>query len=53
MVGDILIAVTGQPVLHHDELFTRLDGNVAGQSTPIEILRGGQPQILNVQVGER
>ena len=53
IVGDILVAVAGTPVLHHDELFTKLDGDVAGKSTPIEILRGGQPQTLNVQVGER
>jgi S1-C subfamily serine protease len=53
IVGDILVAVAGVPVLHHDELFTRLDGDVVGKSTPIEILRGGQPQTLNVQVGER
>ncbi len=53
IVGDILVAVAGTPVLHHDELFVRLDGDLAGKSTPIEILRGGQPQTLNVQVGER
>ncbi|HEY3476596.1 MAG TPA: trypsin-like peptidase domain-containing protein [Anaerolineales bacterium] len=53
MVGDILVAVAGAPVLHHDELFARLNGEVAGKSTPIEILRGGQPLTLNVQVGER
>jgi serine protease DegQ len=53
IVGDILVAVAGGPVLHHDELFTRLNGEVAGKSAPIEILRGGQPQTLNVLVGER
>jgi S1-C subfamily serine protease len=53
IVGDILVAVSGVPIMHHDELFTRLDGDVAGKSTPIEILRGGQPQLLNVVVGER
>jgi S1-C subfamily serine protease len=53
IVGDILVAVAGTPVLHHDELFARLDGDVAGKSTAIEILRGGQPQTLDVQVGER
>lgn len=53
IVGDILVAVAGEPVLHHDELFTRLNGDVAGSSTSIEILRGGQPQTLSVQVGER
>jgi S1-C subfamily serine protease len=53
MVGDILVAVAGAPVLHHDELFARLNGEVAGKSTPVEILRGGQPLTLNVRVGER
>jgi S1-C subfamily serine protease len=53
IVGDILLAVAGNPVLHHDELFTRLNGDVAGKSTAIEILRGGQPQTLNVVIGER
>ena len=53
IVGDILVAVAGVPILHHDELFTRLNGDVVGEATPIEILRGGQPQTLNVQVGER
>ena len=53
IVGDILVAVSGVPIMHHDELFTRLDGDVAGKSTPIEILRGGQPQLLNVVIGER
>ncbi len=53
IVGDILVAVAGVPVLHHDELFTRLTGDAVGKSTPIEILRGGQPQTLNVNIGER
>lgn len=57
IVGDILVALAGVPVLHHDELFTRLTGDVVdvstGKSTPIEILRGGQPQTLNVNIGER
>lgn len=53
IVGDILLAVAGNPVLHHDELFARLNGDVVGKSTPIEILRGGQPHTLNVLIGER
>lgn len=53
IVGDILLAVAGNPVLHHDELFARLNGDVVGKSTPIEILRGGQPQTLNIVIGER
>jgi S1-C subfamily serine protease len=53
IVGDILVAVSGVPVPHHDELFARLDGDVVGKSLPIEVLRGGQPQTINVVVGER
>ena len=53
MVGDILVAVAGIPVVDHDGLFACLEGEVAGTSTPIEILRGGQPQTLTVPVGER
>jgi S1-C subfamily serine protease len=53
IVGDILVAVAGNPVLHHDELFTRLNGDVVNKSTSVEILRGGQPQTLNIIIGER
>jgi S1-C subfamily serine protease len=53
IVGDILVAVAGNPVIHHDELFARLNGDVVSKSTPLEILRGGQPQTLNVVIGER
>jgi S1-C subfamily serine protease len=53
MVGDILVAVASVPVLHHDELFARLSGDVVGKPTPVEILHGGQPQTLNVLIGER
>ena len=53
IVGDILVAIAGNPVLHHDELFARLNGDLVSKSTPVEILRGGQPQTLNIVVGER
>ena len=53
IVGDILVAVASAPVLHHDELFARLNGDVVGKSTPVEILRGGQPQTLKIVIGER
>lgn len=53
MVGDILVAVSGHPVLHHDELFARLDGDVVGKATPVDILRGGQAQTVTVEIGER
>ena len=53
IVGDILVAVTGVPVLPHDKLFAQLNSDVVGKSTPVEILRGGQPQTLNILIAER
>lgn len=52
IVGDILVGLNGHPVGDHDELFARLTGEVVGQSAPVEILRGGQPQVLPVVIGE-
>jgi S1-C subfamily serine protease len=53
IVGDILVGVAGEAVEHHDELFSRLSGDVVGKSTPLDILRGGKLQSINVIVGER
>jgi serine protease DegQ len=53
MVGDILVAVGDQPINDPEELFISLTGQVVGKSTPIQVLRGGQPTTLNVTVGER
>lgn len=53
MVGDILVGVSGSPVSNHDELFSRLTGDVIGVSTPIDVLRGGQLQSVDVVIGER
>ncbi len=53
IVGDILVGIAGQPVTDPDELLGRLNGSVVGKPTPIEVLRGGQPLVLTVTVGER
>ena len=53
IVGDILVAIAGSPVLQHDELFVHLTGEVVGKATPVEILRGGQPRTLDIVIGER
>jgi serine protease DegQ len=53
MVGDIIVAIDSQPVRDHDELFARLSGDVIDKSTPVEVLRGGQPQSINVKIGAR
>ncbi len=53
MVGDILTSVDGTTVLHHDELFARLTGEIVGKSAAIEVVRAGNRQTVNVTVGER
>ena len=53
MVGDILVGVSGSPVNHHDDLFARLTGEVIGKSSPIDILRGGHLQTVDVVISER
>lgn len=53
MVGDIIVAIDGQPVRDHDELFARLTGDVIDKPTPVEVLRGGQLQSISVTIGAR
>lgn len=53
MIGDILVGVAGEAVEHHDELFTRLSGDVVGKPTPMDVLRGGKLQTVSIVVGER
>ncbi|MCS6773987.1 MAG: trypsin-like peptidase domain-containing protein [Anaerolineae bacterium] len=53
IVGDILIAVEGQPVRDADELLGMLSGERVGQAVQVEVLRGGVAQMLTVVVGQR
>jgi S1-C subfamily serine protease len=53
MVGDILVGIAGQTVNDPDELLGYLTGDLVGQPTSVEILRGGQRAVIEVTVGER
>lgn len=53
LVGDIIVAVSGQPVTDPDELLATLVGDAVGEPTPVEILRGGVSQTITVTIGER
>ncbi|HLF72821.1 MAG TPA: trypsin-like peptidase domain-containing protein [Anaerolineales bacterium] len=52
-IGDILVAVSGQSVGDPDDLFSALNSDTVGKAIPIEVLRGGRPETVNVTVGER
>ncbi len=53
LVGDILIGVGGHPVSDPDDLFVALSSETVGKSVPVEVLRGGKPETVNVMVAER
>ena len=53
LVGDILVAVSSQPVGDADDLYSALSSDTVGKSIPVEVLRGGRPETIQVTVGER
>ncbi len=53
MVGNIVATLDGQPVEDTDDLLVLLSGDRVGSSVPVKVIRGGEPQDLDVTVGER
>jgi S1-C subfamily serine protease len=53
LVGDILVAIDGQPVGDPDDLFSALRSETVDKAIAVEILRGGRPETVSVTVGER
>jgi S1-C subfamily serine protease len=53
LVGDILVAISGQPVGDPDDLFSALNSETVGKAIAVEVLRGGRPETVSVTVGER
>ncbi len=53
LVGDIIVAISGQPVTDADQLLASLVGDVVGKPVPVQVLRGGQATVIQVTIGER
>lgn len=53
LVGDIVVSIAGKGVMDPDDIFAALTSDTIGKATPVEILRGGKKQSLNVTVGQR
>ncbi len=53
LVGDILVAISGQPVGDPDDLFSALNSDTVGKAVAVEVFRGGRPETVSVTVGER
>lgn len=53
MLGDLLVALDGQTVADTDELQALLAGDRVDSSVPVEVIRGGNVQTLQVKIGRR
>jgi serine protease DegQ len=53
MMGDLLVALGGQPIHNTDDLRGALSPERVGQSTPVRVIRGGEPREVSVTIGER
>jgi len=53
LLGDILIAIDGHPLKDTEDLRSSLTGDRVGKTIPIEVIRGGTLQTLQVTVGQR
>jgi S1-C subfamily serine protease len=53
LLGDIIIALNGEPVTDVEELQDRLTGDWVGQALPIRVIRGGAAHEVRVTIGER
>lgn len=53
LIGDILIALAGQPVARFEDVQSHLSSENIGKSLPAKVLRGGAPRELSIVVAER
>lgn len=53
VLGDTIVGLGGSSVRQHDDLLAMLTGDVIGQKTPVQIVRGGEARTINVTVGQR
>lgn len=53
LIGDIIVALDGTPVRHHDDVQARLTAEAVGTPAGIRLIRGGEARELRVAIGER
>ena len=53
LVGDVILALDGQPVTSPDDLVDLLTGDRVGKAATLSLLRGGSAASLAVTIGER
>jgi S1-C subfamily serine protease len=52
-LGDLLLTLDGEPAESVNGMARRIAGTHPGQTVALEVLRGGKPLTINVQIGER
>jgi len=53
LLGDILVGLAGLEILDTDDLQALLAGEHVGKPVPVEVIRGGAVQTLQVTIGQR
>jgi S1-C subfamily serine protease len=53
VLGDVLLALDGVRLEAMDDLLAALGPDRVGKKVPVEILRGGEPRSMQVEIGER
>jgi S1-C subfamily serine protease len=52
-LGDLLLTLDGQPAESVNDMARRISSATPGQTITLEVLRGGKPLTIDVQIGER
>ncbi len=52
-IGDVIVALDGQPTRYLDELLSLLNGERVGKAIEVSVLRGGTVNTVHVTLGER
>jgi S1-C subfamily serine protease len=52
-LGDLLLTLDGQPADSVNDMARRIGSATPGQTISLEVLRGGKPLTIDVQIGER
>lgn len=53
LLGDIVVALDGEPLAEVEELQDRLTGERVGREVPVRVIRAGAPIEVKVTIGER
>lgn len=53
ILGDTLIGLGDKQITQHEDLLACLSGDLIGQKTPFNIIRGGEVRTVNVKISER